>query len=334
MNDLRVTQFSRRKSSSTFSIERVFSDVRNAMPAHVIVRDVRNANFSKGAIPRLRDAWAARRHAGHVNHITGDVHYLSYFLPKRHTILTVHDTLFVERARGIKRLLLWFFWLWLPIRRCQLVTAISEESKRRVLQLVRTEPERIKVIPDPVSPTFNPCEPNRLTGAFRLLHVGTKPNKNLERIISALEGLDIELTIIGRLNDVQRQLLVKHRVSHRPLANLDEERLHSEYCRSDALIFVSLDEGFGLPILEAQATGRPVITSGKPPMDEVAGDGALFVNPKNVAEIRAGVEQLMHNAELRSTLVTSGYKNVEKYKAESIAAAYASLYQSVWIQAQ
>lgn len=321
-----VTQFTRRPAPGAFSLERVFADVRAAMPNGVQVTEARNAHLSQGLLPRLRDAWAARRHTGAVNHITGDVHYLCFFLPRARTLLTVHDTVLVDRERGLKRFVLWLLWFWLPARRCTRMTAISEESKRRILCLIAFKADRITVIPNPVSTDFVPCPVTAHDGPFRLLHIGTKANKNLDRLIPALAGLEVELTVIGRLSTAHQALLVRHRVAHRSMHDLTDAQIRAEYARCDALVFVSLDEGFGLPILEAQATGRPVLTSDRAPMSDVAGDAALLVNPEDTDAIRAAVVRLMTQADLRMDLIARGTRNLTRFSAPTIARAYADLY--------
>ena len=77
---------------------------------------------------------------------------------------------------------------------------------------------------------------------------------------------------------------------------------------------MSLYEGFGLPILEAQAVGRPIVTSSWDPMRSVAGQGALLVDPEDVEEIREGVLAIVNNAELQSKLVSKGLENVKRYE--------------------
>ena len=326
---LKVTHFARRPTSGAFSIERVFADVRSAMPAHVRITEQRNAHLSRGILARLCDAWRARRHVADVNHVTGDVHYLAYFLPKARTVLTVHDTVMVDRARGLKRTLLWFFWFWLPARRVRWMTTISEETKRRLLGMISFDPDRVVVIPNPVSSDFAPSPLSPRKGEFRLLHIGTKANKNLERLIPALAGLDVELTVLGPMTERQKALIAEHRISCRALQGLDDDGLRAEYARAEALVFVSLDEGFGLPIVEAQASGRPVITSDRPPMSEVAGDGALLVDPEDAAAIRAAVTRLAADSDLRRDLADRGVRNAERYSARTIACAYADLYARV-----
>ena len=125
-----------------------------------------------GLWPRLRDAWAARKVQGDVNHVTGDTHYLTYFLNKRSTVLTVHDLVSLGRLRGIKRWLFWLLWYWLPIRRSQAVVTISEATRAELLASVRCAPEKVSVIHNPVSDEFQFSAANVISATPRILHIG------------------------------------------------------------------------------------------------------------------------------------------------------------------
>ena len=117
MNRIDVAQFSRRAYPGAFSIEQVFHDIDAALPDDISVRVVHNRAFSRGLLPRLSDALRARRYRGKVNHVLGDVHYLTLFLPRKSTILTIHDCEMIHRASGLKRFILWLFWIRLPVAR-------------------------------------------------------------------------------------------------------------------------------------------------------------------------------------------------------------------------
>jgi glycosyltransferase involved in cell wall biosynthesis len=118
----------------------------------------------------------------------------------------------------------------------------------------------------------------------------------------------------------------------RELGRLTDEELVAAYRRSDMVVFASLYEGFGLPILEAQAMGRPVITSNFGAMREAAGDGALLVDPYSVEEIRAAIMRIKNEPGLREELVCKGRENAEKFRADAIALKYAEIYRAVKVQ--
>ena len=116
------------------------------------------------------------------------------------------------------------------------------------------------------------------------------------------------------------------------LGRLTDGELVAAYQRCDMVVFASLYEGFGLPILEAQAMGRPVITSNFGAMREAAGDGALLVDPYSVEEIRAAIMRIKNEPGLREELVRKGRENAEKFRADAIALKYAEIYRAVKVQ--
>ena len=95
-------------------------------------------------------------------------------------------------------------------------------------------------------------------------------------------------------------------------------------------MFASLYEGFGLPILEGQAVGRPVITSNLYSMPEVAGVGASFVDPYKIDEIATAVERIISDSDYRKNLIERGRDNVEKYSRHSVAVQYADIYRNIY----
>ncbi len=328
-----VVQFCRKPVPGAFSIERVDRNIRAALPDDIRVRVCENRHPSRGLLPRLSDAWRAARLAGQVNHVTGDVHYLTFFLPRRRTVLTIHDTVLIEREAGLRRFLLWLLWLYLPARRANWLVTISEASRARIRALLRAPDLPVEVIPNPLDPAFRPQPYPDIDGRFRFLHLGTKMNKNLERTMEALAGLDIELTVIGALTPAQQELAGRLGLALRNRVGLSDDALREEYARAHAVLFVSLAEGFGLPILEAQTVGRPVLTSDRAPMSDVAGDGARLVDPEDTDAIRQACREIMQSAELRAQLIEKGQINAATYAPSACAGAYAALYRRIAAQA-
>jgi glycosyltransferase involved in cell wall biosynthesis len=95
------------------------------------------------------------------------------------------------------------------------------------------------------------------------------------------------------------------------------------------LVFASIYEGFGLPIVEAQATGRPVVTSTTCSMPEVAGSAACLVNPFDVASIREGIVKVIDDQAYRDELVRLGFENVKRFRADYISAQYGKIYKDL-----
>lgn len=324
-----VTHFMRRPRPNVFSIERLCEDIRDEMPADCDVRVWTCREFSTGILPRLRDMWRACRQQSDVNHITGDVHYLAILLDRRRTILTIHDLVLLERMRGIKRWLIWLFWYWLPVKRSKIITTISDSTRIALLKSLNCDPAKVQVIANPVSNEFSPSRYIFNATCPRILQVGTATNKNLERLSAALSGLSAHLVIVGSLSAKQVELLNYFGISFEWHVGLSRQQIVQEYRRCDMVVFVSSYEGFGLPIIEAQATGRPLITSDILPMSKVAGNGACLVNPTSVSSIREGIVRVINDADYRSQLVESGLQNVKNYRAKSIALQYAELYRQL-----
>lgn len=324
-----IIHYMRRPRANVFSIERLYEDVRKALPDDVQATAWVCREPSSGLLPRLRDAWAARKAQVDVNHVTGDTHYLTYFLNRKRTVLTVHDLVSLERSRGMKRFLLWLFWYWLPVKRSRLVVTISEQTRQSLLSAVRCKPDKIVVIHNPVSDEFRPSPKVFKATHPRILQIGTKPNKNLERVAEALTGLPCTLVIIGKLTVQQEAVLVQHGISFENHVGLSRQELLDQYVQADLLIFASTYEGFGLPIVEAHAVGRPVIASNLSPMPEVAGDAAMFVDPFDVQSIRQGVIALIQDADRRNKLVSAGLRNAQRFSSLRVAEHYASIYRSI-----
>ena len=329
---LRVLHILRAPNLENFSIERVYADVRGHIDPRISVEVWESPFASRGILSRLRAIFAMRALQADVYHVTGDVHFLTLGLRRPRTVLTVHDTEFLDRASGIKRTLLWFFWFRLSLPRCRRIIAISEQTARDLRRVLPSIASRIEVIPNPVSIGFRhvPAGGNTESGApLRILQIGTKTNKNLDRLARALQGLNVHLTIIGRLSQAQRVQFQACGIDHLDQSALTDDELQRAYVATDVVAFCSLSEGFGLPILEAQATGRPVITSDREPMSDVAGGAALLVDPEDVQAMRAGFTRLIAEPDLRADLIARGLRNVERFSAKKIAAAYARLYLSI-----
>jgi glycosyltransferase involved in cell wall biosynthesis len=310
-------------------MERVFAQVRGALPCWLDVELRVTANYNRGVLPRVRTMLEARRYQSEVTHVTGDINYAAILLRRRTTLLTVHDTEFLERAAGPKRFLYTWFWLRLPIWRAGLVTVPSEATRQDLLRLVHTDPDHIRVVPNPVGDDFT-ADPGRQPQAQPVvLLVGTRPNKNIERAAAALRGLDCRVVIVGDLDTCQRAAFTQAGLNFAVRSGLSATEIGQAYRDSDLLLFPSTKEGFGIPVLEAQATGRPVVTSNRPPLPVVAGGAACLVDPLDVASIRAGVLRVLADDSYRADLVRRGLDNARRYRVVAVAAQYAAIYDEL-----
>lgn len=327
--DADIVHFHRKPLPGNFSMENLFRDLRVEMEKQMAIRVEECPHYSKGVLPRFKNMFWARKQQGQVNHITGDVNYLALLINPERTVLTVHDCVNLERLAGIRRWILkklWFDW---PIRRVRYVTVISEATRDRLLELTSCPAEKVRVIYNPISDTLRPSPKAMNQKKPVFLHIGTKSNKNLTRHIKAISGIPCVLRILGRLTDEQVRLLEAHKIEYFNRYDLTYEEVVEEYKACDIVLFASTYEGFGLPIVEAQAIGRPVITSNCWSMPEVAGVGALLVDPLSVREIKAAALRLINEPHLRVQLRDSGFENALRFNSQKICSEYMEVYSEL-----
>jgi glycosyltransferase involved in cell wall biosynthesis len=320
----------RKRQPFYFSIEKVFDLIEPKVKQHRV--DIQRVYMQRHKVlpgTILKNILFARKVKANLYHITGDVHYLALGLPSRKTILTIHDCVFMYQTRGIKRMLLYFLFLKWPVKRSRIVTTISERTRQDIIRFTNCSPDKIVVIGNPLDERFE-MQPYVFNKSCPLiLFIGITPNKNLFRVIEALEGIACRLHIIGKIPEAEKEQLQKKGIDFRESYELSDEEIIDAYIKSDMILFPSLFEGFGLPVIEAQSIGRPVITSNIEPMNEVAGDAACLVDPNSVESIREAVRRLIENDEYRATLISRGSINIQRYKPEIIAARYLALYDQI-----
>ena len=309
------------------SIERLFCEIRRFLPGKFEVQTATSPHHSKGLLPRLANLWFARAQRADIHHIVGDVHYLAFALPSRQLVLSIMDCATLTRVTYWKRLILRYFWFTGPMKRAAVVTTISQTTKDELRKWVGALADRVEVIPCCVRSDFSAAPQAFSKEAPVALQIGTGWNKNVVRVAESLAGTGCRLEIIGVLSEAQRAQLKAGGVDFTELGQISHDAVAEAYRRCDFVIFASLYEGFGLPILEAQATGRPVITSNCSSMPEVAGEGALLVDPESAVSIRSAVDSLLHDEGLRASLIQKGYQNVERFRSNVIAQKYAAVYE-------
>ena len=327
---MNVVQIMRKPNGAAFSMEHLFEDIRKELPSDVRIETYTNPYTSRGLWRRVIGMVRVIWHQGDVNHVTGDVHFLNIFLQRYKTILTIHDCVTLERLEGFTYQIFRFFWYWLPAKRSAAITVISESTKKELLRHLGRGSWPITVIPNFVSPDFEFSQKPFNCACPVILQIGTKSNKNIERVAAALEGISCKLMIIGKLTLSQIAVLEKNQIDYENHFGISREAVIDHYHSCDIVMFASLYEGFGLPILEGQAVGRPVITSNLYSMPEVGGSGAYYVNPYETSSIRAALEEIVTSEGLREKLVADGFQNVRNYTVSAIAERYAALYRQVY----
>jgi glycosyltransferase involved in cell wall biosynthesis len=312
-----------------FSVENIFADVRENLP-NLVNSDLHIVRyFSKGIINRLLIILEVFFAQGQINHFTGDILFAGILTKKKRNIQTILDLYFLHNSNGLKRQILKWLWLDLPIQRARYVTCISQATKDDILKLTNFEEKRIFVIPIALGSVFKYEARNYNYDRPTLLQIGSAPNKNVERIIEAVAGLNVKLIILGKHEEKYEKTLLHYNVDYNYITNLNSEEMKNLYKVVDVLIFPSLFEGFGMPIIEAQAMGTPVLTSNLSSMPEVAGDGALLVDPYSVNDIKDGVVKLIEDCAYRNQLIENGFRNCQRFNSKEIANQYYELYKQV-----
>lgn len=322
---MRIVYLHRAKSFGGFSFEELFTTIKNNLT------NCKVSDFYDKTYPSfLKNLKSIKQIPCDVIHITGGIGYYSLFLPTNKTVLTIHDTNHYEKdLNGIKKWLFGYLIYKLPYRNSKFITVVSNHTKNRLIKLFNFKAEKIKVIPNcyPTNFKYDKYQPHNTT--FKILQIGTKKIKNIDRLVEAIKGLDVELTIVGKINPPLKNLLKTYKINWINKFDLSQEEIYHEYKNTDLLSLVSLCEGFGLPIIEAQVIGRAVITSKTCSMPEVANNTAHIVDPYNIDEIRQGIEKIINDNGYRNNLIEKGLQNVKNYSPDKIASMYEKLYQEI-----
>ena len=218
--------------------------------------------------------------------------------------------------------------------------AVSESTKEDLRQILGVSNEKLRVIHLGIDLQFKETVQaeagqkvlNRL-GVKRpyLFYCGSlSPRKNILTAMKALKMLEDRiphcLYLSGGVSWHDQEVRnywareLRTRVFH--LGHLSEQDLHIVYAHADGFLYPSLYEGFGLPILEAQASGCPVLTSRLKSCPETAGDGAHYVAAESVESVRDGVFQIVHDRAYRQRLIQAGHRNVERFSWERCATEF------------
>lgn len=323
--------FRRANPTGNVSIESSFEAMRDNFPTNSRFKlDIfKSSHYSVGILPRLKAIFEVRRHRADINHVTGDTNFFTLGLPRRNTVLTIHDCGLLDGKKPFTRWILQTFWLKLPVRQCKILTVVSEATKRDILTYTGCSPDKIVVIPTVIKAEFSHKPKDFNKDYPTLLHIGNSPNKNLERHAAALSGLKCCLHVIGKISDSEIEMLKNLKIDYKISINLSLADMCAAYHEADILLFCSTVEGFGMPILEAQTIGRVVITSNISSMPEVAGEGACLVDPLSISDIRAAIKRVCEDDTYRNDLIEKGFENIKRFNPQTVARQYEAVYEKV-----
>jgi glycosyltransferase involved in cell wall biosynthesis len=248
------------------------------------------------------------------------------------TITTIHDLCFVRFRYLLRpsRRLYQLVMTRLSARRARRIIAVSTHTADEITRLFQTPRERIDVIQHGVDPSFHP-RPAEEVETFRQRHglpdrfvlaVGTlEPRKNHTKLVEAFSRIydsGVKLILVGGRGWLYKDLFARVETlglsEHVTFAGyVPNEELPLWYNAATIFVYPSLYEGFGMPILEAQACGTPVLTSNIPPMTEAAGDAALLVPPTDVDALAMALQRLLTETLLQQELKERGLAHAKHF---------------------
>lgn len=266
-------------------------------------------------------------------------------------VTTVHDVSFEDQPQlfALPTRLRMKWLVRLSVRRSAAVTAVSEFTRQRLIELYRLPPDKVHVVYDGVSPRWRPTTPTEAAAAVAGLHlpsrfvlfVGTShERKNLPRLIAAVRALrasgmpDLGLVLAGprgsAADAVDAQIAASQATGWvQRLGYVSDDVLRALYATATAVAYVSLYEGFGLPVLEALASGATVVASSTTGVAEAAGDGCVLVEPSDVDAIADGLRAAIEDTRLRDELRGRAPEHLARFSWTRAADAMAGVYRGV-----
>lgn len=327
---MKINLIFRSKQLKYHSIENVFGTIRSELPDNGGVECfyVEKGGFNLSNLSDLRKHVKSQP-KDTLFHVTGDIHYVVFALPKRRTLLTIHDCVFINKRKGLRGWILKKLYLDWPVRFVKTVTAISEKTKREVIALTGCNPNKIVVINNPVSQYIQWTEKEFNRNKPVLLFIGSLPNKNLNRVIEALKGFSCTLNIVGVADNAQIANMKEYDIDYILEKDLSNEEMAKRYENADIILFPSLYEGFGLPVIEGFKAGRAVLTSEISPLKELSDGAAWLVDPYSIESIRNTLNRIVADDELRNKKIQTGFTVIDQYLPQTVASRYQNVYNDL-----
>ena len=247
-------------------------------------------------------------------------------------ISTLHDITFIRFPKTFSWKFRLFYRVLTPLicKSSKHILTVSEFSKRELSQFYDLPLDSISVVYNAVTPSFCSRKKNNMKGKYILAVSSLKENKNFPTIISVFlkfqkEFPSIKLYLVGDLysnsfNSMNELLkTIQENENIECVGRVDDNDLIEYYNNAIAFIFPSLYEGFGIPPLEAQACGCPVVSSNSSSLVEVLNDSALFNDPMDVKGFTDSLKLIINNASLRDELIDKGYTNINRFSWKNSA---------------
>lgn len=294
-------------------IDNVKRELLSRAPAHATIVELPIGVQPGSALSPLAIAVALRR----MRPVSGVFWSPGFMPPARSSVpavVTVHDLIHLRHYSRLHRT--YYEHVLRPLyRRCRTIVCVSEHTRREFLHWSGMPQERVVTLYNGVSAGFWSADGSERPVAFPyVLYAGNRrAHKNLDRLLdaygrSALAARGIHLVLTGEPDARLRARAARFRVEDfvHFSGQVAAATMPALYRHAHAVVLVSLDEGFGLPIVEAMAAGVPVLTSNVSAMPEIAGGAALLADPLSVESIRGGLEALAFDRDERERRIALG----------------------------
>jgi glycosyltransferase involved in cell wall biosynthesis len=280
-------------------------------------------------------------------------HYVLPPLTPCRSVVTIHDCIHLRFPQYLPNRLGYVYArsaLWMATHLSSRILTVSEASKRDILEYFHVPPQKIDVIYNGIDERFGEPPPEddvarvreryQLDDPFVLYAGNIKPHKNLERLIEAFHTLrrtgfdQVKLLIIG--DEISKYATLRHAVHRHKLHKhvrffgfVPDSTLAILYRLAGVFVFPSLYEGFGLPPLEAMASGTPVITSNVSSLPEVVDDAALLIDPHEPDSIADAIRRVLTDERLREDLRQRGLERSRHFSWERSIRRVREIYDEV-----
>ncbi len=264
------------------------------------------------------------------------------------SVVTIHDLIFLRHPEFYpwidRKIYAWKFRR--TVKEADHIIAISECTKRDVLEFGQVDPERVSVVYQSCAPRFTkevfPLEKEQIRMQYGLpkrfiLNVGTiEQRKNILLAVKALPYLpeDLSLVIIGghtsytnevldyvNTNDLSRRVFILH--------NVPDDHLPALYAQAEAFVYPSIYEGFGIPIIEAISSGLPVVGCTGSCLEEAGGPDSLYVANDDPEALAAAVRQVLMGAPGREERIARSQEYIRRFEGNDVASQVVDIYHSL-----
>jgi glycosyltransferase involved in cell wall biosynthesis len=320
--------FIERRPTTTVSLEKVFREIASQLVEQGIDVEFQQVAFDNNLLGILKNILTFKPKDADIYHVTGHIHYISLVLKSIKTVLTIHDLRILHDRKGIRKWFIKKLFFDMPSKHLKFITTISDATKFELMKETSCIEAKIRVIDNPAftisnNHKFKEFDEKRPT----ILQIGTAQHKNIPNLINAIKGLDCKLRIVGEIDANLSKLL--RGLNFENVISLNDTEIQNEYSNADIVAFCSTYEGFGLPIIEAQAFSKPLITSNISPMKDVAGADACLVNPNDSNSIRKAINKIISDKVYREHIVLNGLENIKRFDSKKIATQYLDLYREI-----